>query len=134
MTVAGSFDSMIVALPHHQGPQFSAYHRISSRAAEFASLRYISMFPRNFAEFGNFRVHSVNLRYHLIDLRIIPINKSSNRTKINRLLRSLSSGLTYGTICSLCKVYLAQSMDFTCANFLFTLWIVYMWNKSHRNS
>ena len=48
------------------------------------------MFPWNFAEFGNFRAHSVDLRYNLIDLRIIPINKSSNCTKIDRLLRSLS--------------------------------------------
>jgi len=72
---------------------------------------------QNFAELGNFRAHSVDLPYHLIDLCIIPIDESSNCTKINRLLHSLLTVFTYGTICSLCKVYLEQSMDFTCANF-----------------
>ena len=75
------------------------------------------MFPQNFTEFSNFRADSGDLRYHLIDLRIIPIDESSNCTKIDGLLRSLSTVLTYGTICSLCKAYLVQSMDFTRANF-----------------
>jgi len=80
------------------------------------------MFPRNFAEYGNFRVHCdfVDLRYNLIDLHIIPIDDSSNCTKIDPLLRSLSTVLTYGTICSLCKVYLVQLMDFYMRKLLFT--------------
>jgi len=76
------------------------------RTTEFASFRRISLFLRNFAELGNFRAHSVDLCYHLIDLLIIPIDKSSICTKIDRLLHSLSTVLTYGTICSCAKCIL----------------------------
>jgi len=88
------------------------------------------MFLRNFAEFNNFRVLSVDLRYHLIDLRIIPIDELSNCTTIDRLLHSLSTVLTYDTVCSLCKLCLVQSMDFssssrssnfTCVNFVYIM-------------
>jgi len=74
---------------------------------------------------------TVDLRYHLIDLHII---QSTNRQTSQELIACCVVYRQYlHTICSLSKVYLAQSMDFTCAN-LFTSWIVYKWNKSCRNS
>ena len=61
------------------------------------------MFPQNFAEFGNFRAHSVDLCCYLIDLRIIyQLTNRQTCTKIDRLLLSLLIVLTYGhgTICT----------------------------------
>jgi len=40
---------------YDEGPQFSVQRGILSRAAEFAHFRGISMFSRNFAEFGTGR-------------------------------------------------------------------------------
>jgi len=79
------------------------------------------LFLQNFAEYGNFMAHSVDLCYHLIDLCIIPIDESSNCTKIDRLLRSLSTVLTYGTICSLCKMYLRSQWILHAQTFVYIM-------------
>jgi len=100
----------------------------------FEPSRRICLFPRNIAEFGNFRVHSVDLRCYLVDMRIITIDESSNCTKIVRLLRSLSTVLIYGTICSLCKVYLVQLMDLNAQTFVYIINCLRTRNKSRRNS
>jgi len=75
------------------------------------------MFPWNSAEFGNFRALSVDLRYHLIDLRIIPFDESSNCTKIDRLLRSLLTVFTYlqSVVCAkciFCSQWILQARNF----------------------
>ena len=118
------FQSLIMyVLIIREGPQFFTDHGILSRAAEFLCFRRILQ---------NSVILGRTLSIYAIIWLTCTFDESSNYTKIDRLLRSLSTVFTHGTICSLCKVYLRSNWILYARTF--TSWIVYMWNKSHRKA